>query len=44
MNGIEYSNMSGQEAWTASSMIRLFWGPQSPGAFPANQVLPLEPD
>ncbi len=44
MNGIEYSNMSGQEAWTASSMIRLFWGPQSPCAFPANMVLPLEPD
>lgn len=44
MNGIEYSNMSGQEAWTASSMIRVFWGPQSGGAFPANQILPLEHD
>jgi hypothetical protein len=44
MNGIEYSNLSGQEAWTASSMIRLYWGPHGNTPFPTNMVLPLETD
>ena len=44
MNGVEYSNMSGQEAWTASSMIRLYWGPHGNTPFPTNMVLPLATD
>ena len=44
MNGVEYSNMSGQEAWTASSMVRFYFGPHSGGAFPMNVVLPLDYD
>ena len=39
MNGIEYAEMNGQSLWTASFAIRLFWGPQSNGAFPMNQLL-----
>jgi len=44
MTGLEYSHMSGQEAWTASTMFRFYFGPHSGGAFPMNQVLPLDYD
>jgi hypothetical protein len=44
MSGIEYANMSGQEAWTTSLMVRFYFGPHSGGAFPANTILPLETD
>ncbi len=44
MTGIEYANMSGQEAWTASTMVRFYFGPHSGGAFPMNDILPHEPD
>lgn len=44
MTGIEYSTIGGAHAWTASTMVRLFFGPHSGGAFPMNQVLPLEYD
>ena len=44
MNGIEYANMSGEHAWTASTMLRFYFGPHSGGAFPMNQILPLDYD
>jgi hypothetical protein len=44
MQGLEYSNMNGQDAWTASVMLRFYFGPHSGGAFPMNRVLPLEYD
>jgi phosphate-selective porin OprO/OprP len=40
MHGIEYSSMSGEHVWTASSMVRFYFGPHSGGAFPMNQMLP----
>jgi phosphate-selective porin OprO/OprP len=40
MNGIEYATMNGEDVWTASSMIRFYFGPHSGGAFPMNQMLP----
>ncbi len=39
MNGIEYANMSGQDVWTASLAIRIFWGPNSNGPFPMAKLL-----
>ena len=39
MNGIEYANMSGQDLWTASLAIRIFWGPNSNGPFPMAKLL-----
>ncbi len=39
MNGIEYANMSGQDVWTASLAIRVFWGPNSNGPFPMAKLL-----
>lgn len=44
MTGLEYSNMNGEEAWTASTMARFYFGPHSGGAFPMNQILPLDYD
>lgn len=44
MTGLEYANMSGQEAWTASTMVRFYFGPHSGGAFPMNDILPHESD
>jgi len=44
LNGIEYANMSGQEAWTTSFMVRFYFGPHSGGAFPMNKILPLDYD
>ena len=44
MTGLEYSDMSGQLAWTASTMLRFYFGPHSGGAFPMNQILPLDYD
>jgi hypothetical protein len=44
MQGIEYASMNGEGAWTLSAMVRFYFGPHSGGAFPMNQVLPLEPD
>ena len=40
LNGIEYATINGQDVWTASSMIRFYFGPHSGGAFPMNQMLP----
>ena len=39
MHGIEYSHLGGEDCWTFSSMIRLYFGPHSSGPFPANRVL-----
>jgi hypothetical protein len=44
MTGLEYSAMNGESAWTASTMLRLYFGPHSGGAFPMNQILPLDYD
>lgn len=44
MTGVEYANMSGQGVWTASTMVRFYFGPHSGGAFPMNDILPHEPD
>lgn len=44
MSGIEYANMSGQEAWTTSLMLRFYFGPHSGGPFPMNRILPLDYD
>jgi phosphate-selective porin OprO/OprP len=44
MQGVEYSNMNGQDIWTTSLMFRFYFGPHSGGAFPMNQVLPLDYD
>ena len=40
MTGFEYANMGGEESWTASTMIRFFFGPHSGGPFPMNQMCP----
>ncbi len=39
MNGLEYSDLSGQNLWTASFAFRMFWGPHSKGPFPMAQTL-----
>ncbi|MBL9116842.1 MAG: hypothetical protein JNJ83_17680 [Verrucomicrobiaceae bacterium] len=39
MTGIEYATMGGEEVWTASAMVRFFFGPHSGAPFPANQML-----
>jgi len=44
MTGLEYSAMNGDAAWTASTMARFYFGPHSGGAFPMNQILPLDYD
>lgn len=44
MTGIEYANMSGEHSWTTSTMLRFYFGPHSGGAFPMNQILPLDYD
>lgn len=38
--GVEYSNMGGQDAWTAAVMFRMFFGPHSRGPFPMGDTLP----
>lgn len=38
MNGIEYATMGGEDVWTASTMVRFFFGPHTAGAFPMNQM------
>jgi hypothetical protein len=38
MTGLEYATMGGEEVWTASTMIRFFFGPHSGGPFPMNQM------
>jgi hypothetical protein len=40
MQGVEYAKMNAQDAWTASLALRFFFGPQSGGAFPMNEMLP----
>jgi len=40
MTGIEYSHMNSEQVWTASTMLRLYFGPHSGGPFPMNQMLP----
>lgn len=44
MTGLEYATMNGEHAWTASTMFRFYFGPHSGGAFPMNQILPLDYD
>lgn len=39
MTGLEYANMGGEDVWTASTMVRVFFGPHSGGPFPMNQML-----
>lgn len=39
MNGIEYANMNGQDVWTASIAMRIFWGPNASGPFPIAALL-----
>ena len=39
MSGVEYAEMNGQEVWTASMAIRVFWGPESNGPFPMAKTL-----
>lgn len=38
MTGLEYATMGGEEVWTASTMVRFFFGPHSGGPFPMNQM------
>lgn len=40
MAGIEYSALGGEEQWTASVAVRVFWGPHSRGPFPMVDTLP----
>lgn len=42
MNGLEFADMSGQNLWTASIAVRVFWGPNASGPFPTASL--LEPD
>jgi hypothetical protein len=42
MNGLEFADMSGQNLWTASVAVRVFWGPNASGPFPTASL--LEPD
>ena len=39
MNGLEYANMNGQDTWTASLAVRIFWGPNASGPFPIAKLL-----
>ena len=39
MTGIEYATMGGEHTWTASTMVRFFFGPHSRGPFPMAQLL-----
>jgi hypothetical protein len=38
MTGLEYATLGGEDVWTASTMIRFFFGPHSGGPFPMNQM------
>ena len=38
MTGLEYATMGGEDVWTASTMVRFFFGPHSGGPFPMNQM------
>jgi phosphate-selective porin OprO/OprP len=38
MTGVEYATMGGKDVWTASTMVRFFFGPHSGGPFPMNQM------
>jgi phosphate-selective porin OprO/OprP len=40
MNGIEYSELSGDRVWTFSTMVRIFYGPHSDGPYPMARSLP----
>lgn len=42
MTGVEYTTLSGKNAITALTAVRLFWGPHSRGPFP--MAMMLEPD
>jgi hypothetical protein len=39
MGGIECSTLGGEDVWTASAAVRVFWGPHSGGAFPMATML-----
>ena len=40
MTGVEYATLGGEDCWTASVALRLFWGPHTRGPFPMAQTLP----
>jgi phosphate-selective porin OprO/OprP len=44
MTGLEYAAMDSQEAWTASAMLRFYFGPHSAATFAKNEILPHESD
>jgi hypothetical protein len=39
MSGVEYSTLGGEDCWTASVAVRVFWGPHSKGPFPMASML-----
>jgi phosphate-selective porin OprO/OprP len=39
VSGLEYANLDGQDVWTASIALRVFWGPNSGGPFPMAKLL-----
>ncbi|RFC52816.1 MAG: Phosphate-selective porin O and P [Verrucomicrobia bacterium] len=39
MSGMEYATLGGEDCWTVSVMLRVFWGPHSKGPFPMAQML-----
>ena len=39
MHGLEFADMSGQNLWTASVAVRVFWGPNARGPFPITSLL-----
>jgi hypothetical protein len=39
MSGLEYARLGGEDTWTGSLALRLFWGPHSSGPFPMAQML-----
>lgn len=39
MTGIEYADMNHEHVWTASTMIRFYFGPHSGAPFPGNMML-----
>jgi hypothetical protein len=39
MSGMEYATLGGEDCWTVSVMLRVFWGPDSKGPFPMAQML-----
>lgn len=44
MSGLEYTSIAGADSWTASTMVRFYFGPHSGDAFPMNDILPHDYD